>query len=206
MSNKQSLPLPNVSIYNDDAKALPTPPLLTPSDSELSQWLQEMGRQEAAELARPIQLLGNFKPIQLLVRLKEHALECNGRAALACIDRKNATTVLIWDSEADASLNTLVNLKMAGGWPLGYLTFPAEGGAHAYPEPCDEEELYSLLLNSFARGYADHPQWIAADEMLRVTSLDEYSAWSDKHGEILVDPIFIPDSACTENGQTGEAI
>jgi hypothetical protein len=181
-------------------------PLLTPEDFQLTDLLRQLGKTDAAELARPIKLLGNFKPIRMLEQLKAHARECNGRAALVCIDKEKTTTSFIWDSDAGASLNRLVNLKMAGGWPLGYLTFPADGEVCAHPERCDEEELYSLLLNSFARGYADHPQWIAADEMLRVTSLDEYSAWSDKHGGILVDPIFIPDSACTENGQTGEAI
>ena len=204
MSKQKPLHLPNVHLYHDDATPKPQP-MLTPEDNELSEWLQQLGRQEAAELARPIQLLGNFKPMQMLEQLKAHARDCNGRAALVCIDRQNATTILIWNSEADASLNMLVNLKMAGGWPLGYLTFPADGEVCAYPEPCDEEELYGLLLNTFARGYADHPQWIAADEMLRVTSLDEYSAWSDKHGDILVDPISFPEPS-TDKRQIGEAI
>lgn len=191
MSKQKPLHLPNVHLYHDDATPKPQP-MLTPEDSELSEWLQQLGRREASELARPVQLLGNFKPIQMLERLKALARECNGRAALVCIDRQNATTILIWDSEADASLNRLVNLKMAGGWPLGYLTFPADGEVCAYPEPCDEEELYGLLLNTFARGYVDHPQWIAADEMLRVTSLDEFSDWQDKYEDTLQGQISFP--------------
>lgn len=191
MSKQKPLHLPNVHLYHDDATPKPQP-ILTPEDSELSEWLQQLGRQEAANLARPVQLLGNFKPMQMLEQLKAHARECNGRAALVCIDRKNVTTILIWDSEADASLNTLVNLKMAGGWPLGYLTFSADGEVCAYPERCDEEELYGLLLNTFARGYADHPQWIAADEMLRVTSLDEFSDWQDKYEDTLQGQISFP--------------
>jgi hypothetical protein len=194
---------PNVPIYDDDSAKPADRPFLSKEDYALTELLRMLGRDEAAEFARPVRLLGNFKPIAMLAKLKEYAQR--GKAALVCVDRENTTTVCIWDSEADASLSRLTNLKLKGGWVLGFLVFPESGTAECYPEESPERELYAMLLGLFARASSLSSQEQAADELFKVTSLDEYSDWQDKYQDALLDPILFPEPN-PENGHTSPEV
>lgn len=194
-------------VYNDDELRPADCRVPTTRARSLADMLQLVERLEVTKPAQPIRLLGDFKPIAMLEKLKNYAEQCNGRAALVCIDREAVSTVFIWNSEADASLSRLTNLKMKGGWVLGYMTWPEIGAVTAYPEngrDGPETECYSLLLNLFARASTPNPQLEAAETMLKVNSLDEFSDWQDKYEDAFIDPISFPPN--TETELTGEAI
>ena len=209
MPNKQLIPLPSVSIYNDDGN-VPTPPLLTPEDFQLTDLLRQLGKPDAAELARPLRLLNGFKPMQMLSKLQEFASLCGGPAAIVCVRKPDMLPDFIWSYDAGNGVNRLVNCRANGGWVLGIMTFPFNGGFCSYPERCEEQELYLSLMHAFGKGY--DPQLIAAEQLLTIaskpadleTTLDLFTDWEDKSGlKDIHSEITVPASICTENGQTG---
>jgi hypothetical protein len=183
--------------FDDEPLANSCPILFKLADAGLAELLKYA---DPVELARQIVPL-NFAPLALLEKLKTYSNE--GRAGLVCIDRRNVTVRIFWDSEADSCLRELVQLKMNRGFVLGFLVFPAHESFVAYPEAGEDAPVNRLMLETFGRGATASPQVRAADELFNVTSLDEYSAWADRFQDTLIDPISFPDPTHTETGLTG---
>ena len=179
--------------FDDDPRANSDPALFRMADAKL----RELLGCDPSELARQISPL-NFAPDTLLAKLKAHARE--GRAGLVCINRSNASVRIFWDSEADDCLSELMRLR--NPFILGYLVFPSNGVFVAYPSPGEDEPANQILLSHCGRVITS-PQVQAAEAMLKVTTLDEYSDWQDRYKDALIDPISFPNP---ETGLTGEAI
>jgi len=219
MSNKKPFSLPNIGIVNDDeirsplsgecAKAAPELPLITAADQQLSEFLRQLGRDDAAELARPIRLLGNFKPGKMIDDLKDLAEQCGGNACLVLVRKTDLLPEMIWSYDAGNGVNRLVNCRANGGWVLGTLEFRANDEVTWHAGDGEEKELYDLLLGTFARAYVNNQKWEATEELLALadkpldsTTLDKFSDWQDKHGSIVTDiHAEIISSVSTENGQ-----
>ena len=198
--------LPAVGVYDDDSAKPADCPIISKDDYLLTEMLTLLGREEAAKMARPVVLLGpTFKPMQMLDRLKEYAAACDGQAALCCINRQARTVEIIWNYQADASLNRLVNIKANGGDILGYLQFDPSGVVLSFPENGPEQPLYACLLATFAR--MSNPEWRASEELLSETAnpnkfdpqnaeqtLDMYSDWSDRNPVNIHDEISYPEN------------
>jgi hypothetical protein len=188
-------------IYDDEAGKPSTLNLDHLSESfQLSDLLKKLGHNDAGEFARPVRILGGFKPARMIERLREYADACGGSACLACINSERLPE-FFW-SYACSDVNDLVRLKLAGGHILGFLCFPSCGGVDAYAEEGPDKELSLLILNGFARAYATHPEYLAAGELLALadspadvkTTLDAYSEWSDRHPINIHDEITFPES------------
>lgn len=214
--NYQLFPKPKqMDIINDDEirsidgspTAISRAPFLSSSDYQLSELLQQLGRDEAAILARPVKLLGDFKPAAMIAKLRETAEQCGGPAGIVLI-RKDRMPEMLWSYDSANGVNRLVNCRMSGGFVIGRLAFSPNGSVSWYPESGEERELHELILSTLARAYMNDQKWIAAEELLSLADepfgpemmLDEYSQWSDKHPINLHDEIVIP-SVNTENGQ-----
>jgi hypothetical protein len=184
----------NGQIYSDDS-GTPTQLNLDHLDEsfQLSALLQQLGHGDAAEFARPVHLISGFKPAALVEKLLQYSEDCSSPACIACINGERLPE-FIWSYDCANAVNRLVNLRVAGGHVLGILIFPAVGEVCVYPESGDEAPLYLAFLNVFARGFATQPQYLPANELLSVGSLDEFSDWQEKFKDTLLDPIQFPDS------------
>ncbi len=180
-------------VYSDDSGAPTQLNLDHLAESfRMADLLKQLGHDDASQCVRPVRMLGGFKPAALVAKLHEYASQCGGLACIVCINSERLPE-FIWSYAAANGVNDLVRLKLAGGHVLGLLCFPAAGGVTAYPENGPEQELYLLILNTFARGYATNPQYLAADELLTLTgdenfetqnvetTLDRFSAWTDRN-------------------------
>lgn len=160
---------------------------------QIADLLRQLGHTDAAECIRPVRLLGGFRPMQLVDKLRDYATQANGPACIACVTAERLPE-FVWNYDCSNAVNTLVRLKLSGGFILGILAFHPNGGVAAYPENGPERELHLLLLNTFARGYAKNPEYQAAEELLNKvskpesfepqnaeTTLDIYSEWCDEH-------------------------
>jgi hypothetical protein len=224
MSNKKPFVLPGVGIHDDNeirsplsgepAKVAPEIAVITAADQQLTDLLRQLGKEEAAEFARPVKLFGNFKPGNMLDDLKKKADQCGGPAAIVCVRKTDALPEMIWSYDAGNGMNRLVNCKANGGWVLGTICFPPEADVTWFAEDGSEKETFDLLLGTFARRYMNEKKWAAAEELIALAdnepdgmTLEVFSQWEDTHGAVVTDihkEIVIP-SVNTENGHIGEA-
>jgi hypothetical protein len=219
MPNKKPFSLPNVEILDDNeiksplsgepAQVAPEVAIITGADAQLTDLLRQLGREAAAEFARPVKLLGNFAPGKMIGVLKERAEQCGGPACIVLIRRPDATPEMIWSYATGNAMNRLVNCKADGGWVLGTICFPPNGDAAWIAEDGPGEETFELLLGTFARRFNNEKKWEAAEALLALsekemnqTTLADFSQWQDQHGSLVTDihsEIIFPIS--TENGQ-----
>ncbi|HET9406035.1 MAG TPA: hypothetical protein VFO39_02245 [Candidatus Sulfotelmatobacter sp.] len=168
-----------MQIYNDDNVATrPDVDVQFRDALELSENLKLLGHDTASELARPIKLFGEFRPMQLLDRLQTLAAECNGHAALLAIDR-DARCHCFWSYSTDDEFARLVGLKRKGCWIAGFLCFSPDGNVGCYPEPQpkDDAPIFSLLLNTWARLYKADAGRRALDEFVQANK--NAADWND---------------------------
>ncbi len=187
------IPLPYADFVYDDQKGSPsTLNLEHLSESfRIADLLKQLSYEDASECVRPLRLLSGFKPAEMIDRLTDHAEKCGGPACIVSINSERMPD-FIWSYDCANGVNRLVNLKRAGTHVFGVLSFPSAGGVCAYPESGPDEELALMILNSFARGYQENPRYRAADELLRVSSFDDFSDWQEKYEEALMEPILFP--------------
>jgi len=152
--------------------------------------LKCLGHDDASECVRPVRLLGDFKPIALIEQLRAYSRNCD-RACIACINGDKLPE-LIW-IPAENGINRLVKIKLAGGHVLGFIGINQNGSFTTNTAPGPDQELSSMLLNCFGAGLRDHPNWIAAEQILPLNSadnfeptsaemtLDKYSEWCDRN-------------------------
>jgi hypothetical protein len=228
MSNKKPFALPVVGIHYDNeirsplsgesVKVAPEIAVITAADQQLTDLLRQLGKEEAAEFARPVKLFGNFKPGQMLDNLKERAEKCGGPAAIVLIRKADSAVVtpeLIWSYAASDGMNRLVNCKSSGGFVLGIICFPPNGDATWIAEDGVDKPMSDLLLGTFARRYMNEKRWEAAEALATIadkepdeTTLEAYSQWQDQHGSLVTDihrEIEI-SAISTENGQVSGEI
>jgi hypothetical protein len=155
----------------------------------MSDFLKQLGHDDAAEFVRPVHLIAGFKPADLMQRLNVLAASCD-HACIACIN-DDRLPEFIWHP-APNGVNEVVRWKLAGGHVLGMICFSG-GSVTTYPVNGPDEPLSATLLTLFASGYQGQPDWIAAAQILALDkpesfepenvekTLDVYSAFTDAH-------------------------
>ena len=136
----------------------------------LSELLRQAGRDDAAILARPVKLLGNFKPAKMISDLQALAERCGGSACIVLIRKMDMLPEMIWSFDCGNGVNRLVNCRMNGGWIIGTLEFNTNDTVTWHAEDGDEKELYELLLSTFARGYMNNKRWEPAEALLALAN------------------------------------